>query len=108
MPEFAALGCVFVVSAVESVSETVLRHLDKGHTRADVVEALRLTRAAGIPLRPSLVPFTPWASLDAMQTALELMAPDLPQARDANPHDFYDDRLVRELEQSGFIAALGR
>ena len=32
-PELADLGCVFVVSAVESLSEDVLRHLKKGHTR---------------------------------------------------------------------------
>ena len=29
-------------------------HLDKGHTRADIVEALRAARAAGIALRPDL------------------------------------------------------
>ncbi|MBX6343072.1 MAG: radical SAM protein, partial [Thermomicrobiaceae bacterium] len=64
IPEFAALGCVFVVSAVESVSETVLERIDKGHTRADVVEALGILEAAGIAMRPSLLPFTPWTTLD--------------------------------------------
>ncbi|MGN6810999.1 MAG: CUAEP/CCAEP-tail radical SAM (seleno)protein [Thermomicrobiales bacterium] len=63
-PELAALGCAFVVSAVESLSEDVLRHLDKGHTRADVVAALDILDAAGIPMRPSLLPFTPWTTLD--------------------------------------------
>jgi radical SAM superfamily enzyme YgiQ (UPF0313 family) len=63
-PEFARLGCLFVVSAVESLSDTVLANLDKGHTRADVFEALALMRQAGIALRPSLVSFTPWTSLD--------------------------------------------
>lgn len=62
--ELGRLGCAFVVSAVESLSDRVLQALDKGHTRADVVEALCITRAAGIPLRPSLVPFSPWATLD--------------------------------------------
>jgi radical SAM superfamily enzyme YgiQ (UPF0313 family) len=61
-PEFAALGCLFVVSAVESLSDQVLRILDKGHTRADVAEALAVVRDAGITLRPTWVPFTPWAS----------------------------------------------
>lgn len=64
MPEFAATGCVFVVSAVESLSDVVLRNLEKGHTRADVAVALDITRRAGIALRPSFVPFTPWATLD--------------------------------------------
>jgi hypothetical protein len=63
-PELRALGCLFVVSAVESLSERVLALLDKGHTRADVDEALAIVRAAGITLRPSLVPFTPWSTLD--------------------------------------------
>ena len=62
--ELASLGCVFIVSAVESLSDRVLLELDKGHTRADVHEALRVTREAGIPLRPSLVAFTPWTTLD--------------------------------------------
>lgn len=63
-PEFAACGCAFIVSAVESLSDVVLRHLDKGHTRADVVAALAILDAAGIPMRPSLLPFTPWTTLD--------------------------------------------
>ena len=53
-----------MVSAVESLSDRVLAQLDKGHTRADVFEALRITRAAGLTLRPSLVSFTPWTTLD--------------------------------------------
>jgi len=63
-PEFGATGCAFVVSAVESLSDTVLAQLDKGHTKADVLAALGILRDAGIPLRPSFVPFTPWATLD--------------------------------------------
>jgi hypothetical protein len=63
-PELAALGCVFVVSAVESLSERVLGILDKGHTRADVVEALAVVRAAGLSLRPTFLPFTPWSTVD--------------------------------------------
>jgi radical SAM superfamily enzyme YgiQ (UPF0313 family) len=62
-PEFAATGCVFVVSAVESLSPLVLANLEKGHTRADVQVALDVLRRVGIALRPSLVPFTPWATL---------------------------------------------
>ena len=63
-PELAALGCAFVVSAVESLSDDVLRHLDKGHTRAEVVAALDILDAASIPMRPSLLPFTPWTTLN--------------------------------------------
>ncbi len=64
LPELAELGCAFIVSAVESLSDEVLRQLDKGHTRADVVEAFALADTVGIPLRPSLLPFTPWTTLE--------------------------------------------
>jgi len=62
-PEFVATGCLFVVSAVESLSEVVLANLEKGHTRADVQVALDVLRRAGIALRPSFVPFTPWGTI---------------------------------------------
>jgi radical SAM superfamily enzyme YgiQ (UPF0313 family) len=62
--ELAEQGCLFVISAVESFSNTVLAHLGKGHTRSDVFTALALLRDAGIALRPSLVAFTPWTTLE--------------------------------------------
>lgn len=74
VPEFAALGCVFIVSAVESLSPTVLDHLAKGHTRADVEAVLHVTRAAGIALRPTWVPFTPWTSLADYREILDFVA----------------------------------
>jgi radical SAM superfamily enzyme YgiQ (UPF0313 family) len=61
-PELASLGCLFMVSAVESLSETVLTVLEKHHTRADVQEALGIVRGAGIAMRPTWVPFTPWTT----------------------------------------------
>jgi radical SAM superfamily enzyme YgiQ (UPF0313 family) len=61
--ELARLGCLFIVSAVEVLNDDVLKILQKGHTRADVEAALQITRQAGIALRPSLMPFTPWTSL---------------------------------------------
>ncbi|HSF31458.1 MAG TPA: CUAEP/CCAEP-tail radical SAM protein [Candidatus Tectomicrobia bacterium] len=72
-PEFARLGCLFVVSAVESLSDTVLANLEKGHTRADVFEALAIMRQAGITLRPSLVSFTPWTTLDDYLDVFEVV-----------------------------------
>jgi len=64
LPEMAANGCLFIISAVESLSGRVLENLNKGHTRTDIEEALRLTRDAGIALRPTFMPFTPWSTLD--------------------------------------------
>ena len=64
LPALSAAGAIFVVSALESLSDLVLAKLDKGHRRADVPRAFEACRAAGLVLRPSLVPFTPWSSLD--------------------------------------------
>jgi len=63
-PELGRLGCAFMISAVESLSETVLANLEKGHTRADVSRALRIVRDAGIAFRPTWVAFTPWTTLE--------------------------------------------
>jgi hypothetical protein len=57
-------GCAFVTSAVESIDDRVLELLAKGHTRGDVEETVTLCRAAGLPLRPTFVAFTPWTSLE--------------------------------------------
>jgi radical SAM superfamily enzyme YgiQ (UPF0313 family) len=62
--ELRRLGCVFMVSAVESLSPTVLANLEKGHTREDVARALGIVREAGIAFRPTWVAFTPWTTLE--------------------------------------------
>jgi len=63
-PEFSEKGCIFMISAVESLSDTVLNQLKKNHTRKDIIEALSILRKIKIPMRPSLVSFTPWETLD--------------------------------------------
>lgn len=73
LPELRALGCAFVLSAVESVSDMILAALHKGHTAADVRAALGLMRAAGLPLRPSFVAFTPWTTLDDYLALLDFV-----------------------------------
>ena len=64
LAEFGELGCLFIISAVESLSNRVLTILDKCHTHADVVNALDICRDAGISLRPTWVAFTPWTTID--------------------------------------------
>jgi radical SAM superfamily enzyme YgiQ (UPF0313 family) len=61
--ELAGLGAAFATTAVESLSDRVLAKLAKGHTRLDALRAFELCAEAGLPLRPSLVPFTPWSTL---------------------------------------------
>jgi radical SAM superfamily enzyme YgiQ (UPF0313 family) len=69
----ASTGCLFITSAVESIDEAVLRHLRKGHTRADFVTAVRLCRESGIALSPTFVPFTPWTTLDGYDELLRTL-----------------------------------
>jgi len=67
--EFAKAGCLFVVSAFESMNNDVLDLLDKGHTAEDAAAAVHILRDAGIDIRPSWLPFTPWTArsdIDAM------------------------------------------
>jgi radical SAM superfamily enzyme YgiQ (UPF0313 family) len=65
LTEMHTLGCAFVVSAVESLNDQVLVQLAKGHNRADVARAFTLMAKVGIPLRPSLLPFSPWETLES-------------------------------------------
>src|SRR5262245_50053875 len=71
--ELGASGCVFMISAVESLSDTVLTILEKHHTRADVEVALKVVRDAGITFRPTWVPFTPWTTRADYQEILDFI-----------------------------------
>ena len=73
LPEFAAAGCLFIITAVESLSDRVLTILDKRHTHADVVAAIDYVRKAGIAPRPTWVSFTPWTTLEDFVEVLEFV-----------------------------------
>jgi hypothetical protein len=67
--EFARAGCLFVVSAFESMNDDILNLLDKGHTAKQAALAVHVLRDEGIDIRPSWLPFTPWTTrgdIDAM------------------------------------------
>jgi radical SAM superfamily enzyme YgiQ (UPF0313 family) len=76
LPVLARTGCLFITSAVESVNDAVLARLAKGHTRADFVRALELTRSHGLTMTPTFVAFTPWTTregyLELLRTIREL------------------------------------
>jgi len=57
-------GCLFVISAVESLDDDILRKLQKGHTRADFFRVVEECQRAGITLQPTFVPFTPWTTFE--------------------------------------------
>jgi ABC-type nitrate/sulfonate/bicarbonate transport system substrate-binding protein len=52
------------------------------------------------------MPRVPYPVVAALQTLLDFMAKDVPEARNADARQFVDERFIRELEQNGFIAAL--
>jgi hypothetical protein len=106
---------------VESFSDVVLAHLNKGHTAADVLTALDIVRGAGMTLRPSLVAFTPWTTLedyvamydrvdeyglieaiDPVQYAIRLLVPP-GSALLAEPDQPWSlAKIVGPLDQAGF------
>jgi len=65
VPRLAASGCAFVTSAVESIDDEVLRLFDKGHTRADFLDAVAVCRQSSVVLIPTFVAFHPWLTLSA-------------------------------------------
>lgn len=67
-------GCLFVISAVESVDDGILARLDKGHTREDFLYVARKFRELGMMLHPTFVPFTPWTTLDGYLDLLRVLA----------------------------------
>ncbi len=74
VPLLAEQGCLFVVSAFESVNEFILEKLDKGHTAADEARVVALLRSHGIETRPSWLPFTPWTTADDVADILDFVA----------------------------------
>jgi radical SAM superfamily enzyme YgiQ (UPF0313 family) len=108
--EVAELGVVFVVSAFETTNDRILTILDKGHTAADMARAVQIMTAAGIDLRPSWLPFTPWtepqdikeifgflrdhdllATTDPVQLSIRLLVPPGSLLADRPEVDGYDE-----------------
>lgn len=73
LPGMADLGVSFITSAFESVDDRLLEILDKGHTAEDLDTVLKLVEQAGIALRPTWLPFTPWTSADHYLALLEFV-----------------------------------
>ncbi len=104
----AAAGVVFAVSAFESTNDGVLTILDKGHTRNDMAVAVEIMRRAGMDIRPSWLPFTPWTTVEDIVDMFRFVASyDLP----TDPIQFTIKLLIPEgsvlLMRSELEAQLG-
>jgi radical SAM superfamily enzyme YgiQ (UPF0313 family) len=73
LPALRDTGCLFVISAVESVDDMVLGFLDKGHTREDFLHVIKSFRELGMTLHPTFVPFTPWTTVDGYLDLLRVI-----------------------------------
>ena len=73
LPELRDSGCLFVISAVESVDDAVLGFLDKGHTREDFLRVVKTFSELGMTLHPTFVPFTPWTTVDGYLDLLRVI-----------------------------------
>jgi ABC-type nitrate/sulfonate/bicarbonate transport system substrate-binding protein len=52
------------------------------------------------------MPRVPHPVVASLQTLLDFMTKELPEAKNADAKKFVDDRFVRELEENGFVASL--
>src|SRR5271170_4432965 len=66
-------GCLFVISAVESVDNAFLEILDKGHTREDFLAVVETFRNLGMTLHPTFVPFSPWTNMEGFLDLLRVI-----------------------------------
>jgi len=57
--------------------------------------------------RPGM-PAIPYPVVSSLQILLNFMAREVPEAQNADARTFVDERFIRELAQTGFIAGLGQ
>ena len=63
LPFLRDSGCILVTTAVESVDDTILEYLDKGHTATEFEQVVSLMKQHAIALAPTFIPFTPWTTV---------------------------------------------
>ena len=84
LPELKRTGCVFVTSAVESLDNSVLSLLDKGHTRQDFLDVVKDSREIGLALAPTFIAFTPWTTMRSYRELLQCLL-DLDLVENVSP-----------------------
>lgn len=73
LPKLRDTGCLFITSAVEAVDDHILDIMDKGHTRADFLQAATRLRQLGLALNPTFVAFTPWTTASGYLQMLSVL-----------------------------------
>jgi hypothetical protein len=48
----------------------------------------------------------PYPSFRSIQDTLDILAKDIPKAKDATPRDFIDNSVLKEIEASGYIGSV--
>ncbi|MCU1339940.1 MAG: Radical domain protein [Bryobacterales bacterium] len=74
LPKLKETGCLFITSAVESIDDSVLARLEKGHTRQDFFEVATWLREAGLALQPTFIAFMPWTTIKGYGELLRALA----------------------------------
>ena len=86
---------------LKSDEEFSLRVLGK-HTRIADRDVLKQSYSY---LRPYFLKL-PYPSARAIKDTLDVLAKDLPKAKDADPKDFIDNSVLKEIETSGYIESV--
>jgi ABC-type nitrate/sulfonate/bicarbonate transport system substrate-binding protein len=86
---------------LKSDEEFSLRVLAK-HTRISDREVLKQSYSY---LRPYFLKL-PYPSTRAIKDTLDALAKDLPKAKDADPKDFVDNSILKEIEAAGYIESV--
>ena len=74
LPELRDTGCAFITTAVETLDDSVLARLEKGHTRADFMRVAEIMDTVGLFLVPTFIPFTPWTTLASYEDLLRTIS----------------------------------
>jgi ABC-type nitrate/sulfonate/bicarbonate transport system substrate-binding protein len=78
------------------------------HVQAEYSGVERSIAAETYDLTQPGMPRAPYPVVPALQSLLDFMAHEAPEAKNADAHRFVDDRFIRELETEGFLDALDR
>jgi ABC-type nitrate/sulfonate/bicarbonate transport system substrate-binding protein len=79
---------------------------------AGIMKYMRISDRAraeeGYEYYVDMMPLMPYASNDGVKAVLQFLAPRQPKAANASPEEFYDHRLLKKIETSGFAKSLGK